>query len=501
MTSIHQPAPVPSSSSDHRAHSTSIPNPQEDDDPSDPIVRELDVYLCAPPNPSSSVHVVQFPLRPSNNPHHSIPGPNPTAGRYKPMNGLLELDFDTTSATGPAEGGRRATRTFASTIVPNRTNIALGFIKKADDFGTDSLYLVPTSGNFQLRPSFHHVDELDGSDEEDEPAKPEQEMTAVNALALRRPENDRQAEFRRTSYAYHRASLEGEVWRSLTVENERDRRAASAVRDAMLSSVSVSPGSGNVGFAPGSARYVRSLNYLPRGGSSGGGASVPGSCAVGIEDDVDHEVVSSSEVITEVPSPAELAASATVLLQNRMAPIPYDILRSSLLPISPPTQTGPWEGDIALLSAMAGCGTFVLGTFVLRSTLCNLSRHMQNVRDAVLWIIQRDGYIRRRCLRVALDDISRLMADDEMAIESLPKVTNEAIELMLKCICRKDVVKRCWEMKVQHLEWKEELEVTYKEYMQPFKQWWERRVGLDEISVVIQRYDEANACIDISSFE
>jgi len=481
-----RPARVPSSFSVSRGPSLP-PSNFHDDDSSDPIVRELDVYLCGTSAPSSSLHLIQFPLRPSQNPHYSIPGPHPTACRYKPENGLLELDFDTTSATGPAEGGRRANRTFASSAVINRTNMAVGFVSQAGEDLTDGnasrndrLYLLPLSNTFQLRPSFRHVDELEADDDDDDQTAADQarasaEEGKVNALALRRPENDRAAEIRRTSYAFHRNTLEGEVWRTLTAETDRDGQMAAAVRTAVEYSAPTGDGlAAAAGNAPGSGRYVKSLNYLPRSGQGPDGN----------DDGDDHggDDYDGGVPPDVVPTAVVLAARATGLLQNRRAPIPFGILRGSLLPPPAPGPEGFRAGDAALLSALAACGTPVRGAFVLRSVLCGLSRRAQTTRDTMLWILQRDGYVERKRLRTSLD------ATGEKGGSG---VSDEVLEDMLTCICSIDVENRRWNLRVEDLAWMEKLDMFYPDQMNDFKHWWDKKLASEEISDLLHEYDEA----------
>ncbi|KAL3768096.1 hypothetical protein ACHAW5_009153 [Stephanodiscus triporus] len=205
----------PADDDDHR-----VP-PDDDDDndneDDDPIVRTIDVYIS--PALSNTLHLLQFPIEPARRRRQHHRGgrgggggidkddedddddvPSPTEARFRPRHNMLELDY-------PLPQFRRdlrrlpsnvatmmTTRTHSSNSVAPNTHLALA---RLDDSGS-RLRVVPLIRHaLQMRPSFAHLDDVDGDGDGEGGGDGDGEgghdgtTTTTGIVADRRPDDDR----------------------------------------------------------------------------------------------------------------------------------------------------------------------------------------------------------------------------------------------------------------------------------------------------------------------
>ena len=156
------------------------------------------------------------------------------------------------------------------------THMALGLF----DSTSSKIDLVPLHRILQMRPSFAHVDALFQNDDDDdndddennndeasERAKEaqEEEKKGLKPIVFQKPESERAAMQRKTSYAFKKANEDAEEWIDLKVHGFKSLARKEAMkkaycpRSARDNHLEFQKG----GKTGGSAGYVRSLNYLP----------------------------------------------------------------------------------------------------------------------------------------------------------------------------------------------------------------------------------------------
>jgi len=218
---------------DHTDFTTIYDNDDGDEDEEDEIVREMDVYLTT--QLSHQLHLLQFPLQPTPATTTTMnKEPLPLEARYKPHHNLLELDqaipFDKMEQQGLQYLERR---TYQSHTVPVSTHMAIGKIvvvqnedEDDDDDERLAFHLTPLQHITQLRPTFTHIDamdpqSMDNIDEEDQVAVAAAAAAAAEKerkpVMFQKKESERAAMARKSSYAYKKASEDGEGFIHLTV--------------------------------------------------------------------------------------------------------------------------------------------------------------------------------------------------------------------------------------------------------------------------------------------
>ncbi|GLC33480.1 hypothetical protein PLESTB_000079400 [Pleodorina starrii] len=208
----------------------------EDDDP---VVRELDVYVCNEfAGSKTQLGLLQHPLRPPWRPYEYD---KVKAMRFKPQAKRVEVDLplDTESRNynDVIEDVKKIDHfTLRSTLAEERTNLAVGTIRGG------KLLLAPLDFAVQMRPSMHHLNVAstgkekrkdDSEDEEDDEPK----LHAVEVQVQKR-ETERQAQARKNSYAYITQKEEEEAFVNLSVHGE-DSDAAVRIWDLFMSAKEV----------------------------------------------------------------------------------------------------------------------------------------------------------------------------------------------------------------------------------------------------------------------
>jgi len=340
-----------------------------------------------------------------------------------------------------------------------------------------SLHLVPLGHVSQMRPSFRHVDhaadrQFDGSSysyphgcdsggsaadlARSSSFELEQRMLAAadpsgaaaevvverKPVVFQRKESERAALARKSSYAYKKASEDSEPWRPLSVivaasgtaagtasasddeDDDSDAEMATARReelDRVLCSEPdqyvlhderpAAPSSSSEAAA--AAAYVHSLNYLPHHRTK-----LLGNSAV-------IEAQQKQRQSPDGKPKADLTWIVSRLTRLMLTgyPIPYSVLRSSLL-IGHDTNVrdiasadcGGWAGttasaldDETLLKALSACAVMVRGNFCLRSKFLPIPKSLQRARTFVLLLLQQldattgDAAVQRRKLDPVFD--------------------------------------------------------------------------------------------------
>lgn len=205
----------------------------EDDDP---IVREMDVYVCNEfMGSSTQLALLQHPLRPPWRPYdyHQV-----AAMRMKPQAKRIEVDLplDTESKNynDIIEDIKKIKHfTLRSTQTEERTHLAVGTIRGG------KLLIAPLDFAVQLRPSMHHLNvaaessKKKGAAEEDEEEDDEPKLHAVEVQVQKR-ETERQAAARKNSYAYLTQKEEEEAFINLGVHSA-ESEAAERIWDKFMS--------------------------------------------------------------------------------------------------------------------------------------------------------------------------------------------------------------------------------------------------------------------------
>lgn len=203
---------------------TPVRHPYDPEDPDDdPIVQELDVYICNEQVGSATqLCMLQHPLRPPWRPYQYD---KIKTVRMKPEAKRLEVDMplDTESRNynDVIEDYKKVkTVTLRSSVVDHKASYAIAAVRDG------KLLLAPVDYTLMMRPALTYLDAAaaagkkkgkddDDSDEEDDEPK----MHAVEVKVQKR-ETERQAAQRLNSYAHLSAKEEEEKFISLAVRHQ-----------------------------------------------------------------------------------------------------------------------------------------------------------------------------------------------------------------------------------------------------------------------------------------
>ncbi len=424
----------------------------DEEDEDDEIIREIDVYIS--PQLSNMMHLIQFPLQPASHCHQSDPNnnstssstssqklkkqhtikppppPQPIAARIKPQHAMLELDYKIPSASFSNQRQIPAPlhlqqRTFTSNTIPMVTHMAMGLF----DNTNSKIDLVPLHRIMQMRPNFNHVDALyqnssDNDNEEMDKQNKEDDEKTLQPIVFKKSESERAAIQRKSSYAFKRANEDAEEWIDLEVHGFGSLARKEALKKAYCNNEDrtrtlefLKSGKGSTSARDGNVGYVRSLNYLPSAvideavedftiDDSASASGVGGDDAINLEEQGEPEWK------------RELTSMVAALLQERGGmPIPYPVVRSRFQPCVP---------DDKLIDALSASAVLVRGNFVLKSSLMALSSvHIENVRDVILILMTKYGFVQRVKLYKAFQH-----ANNDMSIIVTMDVINSLLELM-----------------------------------------------------------------------
>ena len=362
-------------------HPTSnVPVSSGYDNCDDEIVREIDVYLS--PALAKQVYLMQYPLQ-----HQTYS--QVEAARLKQRHCIIELDQTTPDEISQSGQYFMPKRTYSSHTVPVSTHMALGKLVPRVSGNVNNkdtaahthrqqhdLHLIPLSRIAQMRPSFDHVDEADKTVEEESEStlieRPEEAVKLERKpLSFQKKESERNRLARKSSYAYKKASEEGEPWQSLAVHKMDSMESSKYVKHALCKSrpnnLVVYPEHGEVTMAAANnemgttlnSTYVHSLNYLPNSDKRKDAKSNFNNQAV---------------------------CSRIVGLLRKGMPVPYSLLRSHF----PHSVT-----DETILKALGICALLIRGNFILQSRLLPLSPALAQVRTFVLFLLHTVGFVSR----------------------------------------------------------------------------------------------------------
>jgi DNA-directed RNA polymerase-3 subunit RPC5 len=398
-------------------------NDDMSEDPDDEIVREIDVFLS--PQLANHLHLIQFPLQPAS---HTQPPrtvynkksgktetkapqpPVPSSAQIKPMHSILELEYPLPS--GSTSNQRQIpqvlnlqSRTYTSHSIPMVTHMALGVLssfKVKQEDGSDDrktyLDLIPLSKVLQMRPSFAHVDAIFANDDEDLNApsnttNAKDKDDGAKPVLFRKPESERAALLKRTSYAAKKEREEAEEWIQLNVDAYgpeqklvwKQSACPRQDRETNLQFVSEEGGEG------GTKAYVKSLNYLQSSTKTmNKDSAMEDFNPATVVDEVDVDADETSQQV-ESQWKLELTARVATLFQGRGGvSIPYPVIR-------PRFQTCIADQD--LLDAISACAVLVRGNFMLKSSLMGFSNLMiAEARDVILILFMNYGILQRETL-------------------------------------------------------------------------------------------------------
>jgi len=520
-------------------------NDDDDDDDDDEIIREIDVYIS--PELANTMHLIQFPLQPAthaqtftniqnshtNNNHKQQqqqqqqqakhppqppPPPQPTSAKIKPNHSMLQLSYTIPRSSFSSQRQIPAPlslseRIYSSHSIPIVTHMAIGIFDpgspgKSDGTcrgGTSStssskIDLVPLQKILQMRPSFAHVDAIyensaeNSNDKEEDTtidiSKEDKNTTTTTPILFQKPESERAASQRLSSYAYKKAHEDSEEWIDLDVQGYKSHARREIMKKAHcpVSSTSYSSSSSVGALMPmqvssmsmstmpmaststssstntntntrdnlqfikggamgGSVGYVKSLNYLP---STVIVDSVedftmdqyPNEHEAKHEHEHEHEqtdlgvagTTTTTTTTTNEPEwKKELTSRVATLLQERGGfPIPYSIIRSRFQRSIP---------DEALIEAISASAVLVRGNFILKTSLMALSNvYVENTRDVILILMQKYGVVQRVKLYKAFQGCNVIHGngngngngngDNDVALIVTMDVINSLLDLM-----------------------------------------------------------------------
>ncbi|CAB9508750.1 Polymerase (RNA) III (DNA directed) polypeptide E [Seminavis robusta] len=417
---------------------------EEEEEEEDEVVREMEVYLS--PHLVHQLYMLQFPLQqvPTVATQHRTSAA-PIAVRVKPKHNMLELDQAIPTRYMEQEGLKHLLqRTYASHTVPVTTHLALGKVVR-DDTSKESkfaLHLSTLQHITQMRPTFTHIDQDDDDNADNIKALEEERANAANKsnkseeddkrkpLMFQKKESERAAMARKNSFAYKKASEEGENWVELNVidlqnadevdlmdEEERpSEEEITALKQAMdcppqfrkrsvMDKVKQDDADETAttdnNKSTSLASYVRSLDYLPAKAS----ASNTNNTTPGFDQAqqflVDWKQAGLDETHFDLPT---MGGHLTTLLKDGW-PIPFSILKQSL----PPN-----VDDKHILKALASCAVLVRGNFCLQSRLMTqLPKPVAKARTFALLLLQTMGVIHRSRLDHVFGIITDNNKDDD----------------------------------------------------------------------------------------
>ena len=448
----------------------------------DEIVREIDVYISH--NLTQQLHLLQFPLQPiqqSNNNNYGNEA-EPQAARIKPKHNILEVDHAIPNNIQRMGSKHLLHRTCSSHTVPVTTHLALG--KMVLDTSSNSnnsssgsnmaLHLVPLTHITQMRPNFAHIDEEDDFNNPDH-AKAEEEKAAALAkekekkpVMFQKKESERAVMARKNSYAYKKASEEGEEWHHLEVVQDEDSPEyedwmkklecpASARSQSMLE---VPRGGGEEAAPPPSLlSYIHSLNYLPATTTSTATATTDSTAP---EEEHVPRLDMKQAIADNIPLNMPTIGAHLTRLLCRGGPIPFSVLRNTL-PKS--------VSDQQVLDSLAACAVMVRGNYVLQSRLMQYPRPVSKARAFVLLLLQSIGVVHRN----RLEQVYGLSNDEngEEIDESRHEahVNSESLLVILNQVARK--THDGWVLKVED---DTELLANFPENTAIHMQYWGRQM-------------------------
>ena len=264
-----------------------------DIDDDDPVVRELDVYICNEfAGSSTQLGLLQHPLRPPWRPYDYSKA---KGMRFKPKAKRIEVDLplDTESRNynDVIEDMKKVNQfTLRSTLTEDRTNLAVATVKGG------KLLIAPLDFAVQLRPSMHHLNVAAGDKskgpghESDDEEDDEPKLHAVEVQVQKR-ETERQAQARKNSYAYITQQEEEEafvnlgihgdnsvaaeqIWEKFMAAKELDHGSRKMERQAYLRAIVPPPSvtaSNPHGAGPDGAAVAPGAALLPTAIGSAGG--------------------------------------------------------------------------------------------------------------------------------------------------------------------------------------------------------------------------------------
>eukprot|EP00250_Pteridium_aquilinum_P012057 c20483_g1_i1 orf=65-2383(+) len=191
----------------------------------DPVVREIDVYLCPNINAETKLYFLQYPLRPHWRPYGLEERCDSV--RVKPKLKKLELDLivdvDGENYDQDADDHIKIKKqTLSSSKMSMTTNYAVGLLRG------NKLHLAPLDALVQLRPSMKYLDEADkkkksakktiededmteAMDEDEEEGEEKPQLVALK-VEVKKQETERQEQIRLQSHAYLKQLDEAEPW-------------------------------------------------------------------------------------------------------------------------------------------------------------------------------------------------------------------------------------------------------------------------------------------------
>ncbi|KAI0978610.1 hypothetical protein GJ496_005172 [Pomphorhynchus laevis] len=222
------------------------------DEDNDYVVKELDVYLCTPPN-NSDLFILQYPIRPSN---MDYVGPVHIGARYKSKFQMLELDLmvDTNSRNYSHEKGEQMAqnvdgntkgadnRYYESGLVDKQTIVSSNVHNANDNnplktyaigYVTENrLQIYPLRNIFHMRPSDTPLDRADDNldanqiienDNDDDRAEADDaQRVSVRFSQKNAFENDILEQRRKQSYSYYLTERSEEPWNHMAYLTETE---------------------------------------------------------------------------------------------------------------------------------------------------------------------------------------------------------------------------------------------------------------------------------------
>jgi len=473
-------------SSINDAHNIEEERKSPDEEETDEIIREIDVYIS--PALSSKLSLVQFPLHPRRIPiassyHNSLQ--IPTKARLRPLHNKLELEYplptpqDTSRLSSlPSSISNLTHRTLQSHAVQCATHMAIG------GWSSDgsSLYLTPllSKSMYQMRPSFAHMDSPDTlSDEPTSTPQPIFRKTQSKAASA--------SPYQRMSYAEQKAQEDEEDWAELQVydkgtEEYHDKKG----RLEQCQNVGMNLQFGNPNkdrqdnaatTAKDGRKYIQTLNYLP---------PAQGMMDLDMFDytppDEEGKETNTNSIVSENSQDQRylhLLKSFASKITSQMvksggSPLPYKLLQSRYIPHSSQDDANDQMTRQAFVMGLSGSAVLVRGSsFVLKSSLMTwLHPSARELRDFILLVFYRDGQI----VRPKLGQLSFLQPtateETKELMQAHTEIQSQVIHKLLHQLAQKGM--NCWKWKYEKED--HSFEYDYPKEAMKHYQHWERKM-------------------------
>jgi hypothetical protein len=365
----------------------------------DKVISTMPVFLS--PELAAKMTVMSFPLQTAN----SESPLQLESVRLKKNNAIVEMDMAFPASDDHLDGEKVArwgdleALTFKSTNVKSVCHYAVGKVVSTTNSKRE-LHLVPLDSNYQMRPTFPHIEREDVMNDEtgEGAAKSQQQQMALNsangvdnnedneeggdglrAIQYKKKESERTTTAKKSSYAFKRSEEAKEPWMDLEVQSNLTPHAI-----RYKAALQCKNKANKLEFK--TTDYVAELNYLEE-----------------LQEKKRMENDEQFDGAQEVISNPEQAVNKIIRsFYTRNAPINTAVMFSAVKSTS----------KQLLLDAMLTCAWSVRGNWVLKSKHCPFPRSLITARDVTLVLLIDKASFDKGLLKHVIADLK--IADDAL---------------------------------------------------------------------------------------